>query len=310
MERSENDTWDMATSVGATATMVAAARAAATRQPNPIIHDPFAEPLVRAAGVDLFARLASGDLEFSDVGTGYMMDYFAVRARFFDDFFPRALVAGIRQAVIVASGLDSRAYRLAWPEGTVVYEIDKPEVIAFKNSVLSSLGATPATELHVVDTDLRQDWPTALQQAGFDSKKPTAWILEGLMIGYLPGDAQNRMLAEITALSALGSRLAADHLPGSSRSVGAVMADIVENWRRRGFVVNFGNLTYSHESNDAAKHLQDLGWHTSARSITDLLAAAGVPVGDMDTSPNGQGAVEYLIATRNHRDSHASADLT
>jgi methyltransferase (TIGR00027 family) len=127
MKRSDNDTWDLATSVGATATMVAAARAAASRQADPIINDPFAEPLVDAAGVELFARLARGELEFADVETGWVMDFFAVRTRFFDGFFPTALSAGIRQAVIVGSGLDSRAYRLEWPAGSIVFEIDQPE---------------------------------------------------------------------------------------------------------------------------------------------------------------------------------------
>src|SRR3978361_1387173 len=154
--------------------MVASVRAAASRQTNPIINDPFAEPLVRAAGVEMFTRLASGDLEFSDIGSGWFVDFFAVRTRFFDGFFPEASSAGIRQAVIVASGLDSRAYRLTWPTDNVVYEIDQPAVIAFKASTLSRLGALPATELRTVDTDLRYDWPTALRQAGFDSRPAPA----------------------------------------------------------------------------------------------------------------------------------------
>ncbi len=143
MERSENDSWDVATSVGVTATMVASVRAAASRQTNPIINDPFAEPLVRAAGVEMFTRLASGDLEFSDIASGWFVDFFAVRTRFFDGFFPEASSAGIRQAVIVASGLDSRAYRLKWPTDNVVYEIDQPAVIAFKGSTLSILMRYP-----------------------------------------------------------------------------------------------------------------------------------------------------------------------
>src|ERR1700747_2143916 len=146
--RYEGDTWDLASSVGATATMVAAARAVASRADRPLINDPFAEPLVRAVGVDLLARLASGELdpnEINDVAdvqdgaTGSpgamsrMADNMAVRTKFFDEFFLDATEAGIKQAVILASGLDSRAYRLAWPAGTVVYEIDQPQVIEFKS---------------------------------------------------------------------------------------------------------------------------------------------------------------------------------
>lgn len=296
MNRHEDDTWDLATSVGATATMVACARAVASRQANPIIDDQFAEPLVRAAGIELFARLASGELEFSDIGTGWMPGFFAVRTRFFDNFFPSTLSTGIRQVVIMGSGLDSRAYRLAWPVGTVVYEIDQPRVLEFKASTLAALGAQPATELRAVNADLRHDWPTALQQAGFDPRRPTAWMAEGLMIGYLPGDAQNRMLEQITALSAPGSRLAADHLPGSSKSVGSLILETADNWREQGYDVDFGDLTYSHERNDAEDDLRTLGWCVRSRSLADLLGAAAVPAGDMDTGPNRHGAMFYLTA--------------
>ena len=119
MARTENDTWDLASSVGATATMVAAARAMATNAERPLIDDPFAAPLVRAVGVDLFTRLASGDLlpqdlDADDAETGMqrMTDNMAIRTKFFDEFFLDATTAGIRQVVILASGLDSRAYRL------------------------------------------------------------------------------------------------------------------------------------------------------------------------------------------------------
>ncbi len=147
MPRTERDTWDAATSVGATATMVAAARAAATRRPQPVIDDPFAEPLVRAVGIDAFTRLAAGELDLDEdeeLGFPRMTGTFAVRARFFDDYFAQVTAAGLRQIVIVAAGLDSRAYRLSWSAGTTVYEIDQPEVIEFKTATLSDIGAIPA----------------------------------------------------------------------------------------------------------------------------------------------------------------------
>src|SRR5690242_13552738 len=215
MTRTENDSWDLAGSVGITATMVATARAVATRQSNPLIDDPFAEVLVRAAGVDFFSRLASGFLKYDEVGPAWMPEFFAVRARFFDDFVPDAVSARTRQVVIVGSGLDSRAYRLRWPSDTVIYEIDQPAVVKFKTTTLAG-GAEPRAELRTVGTDLRQDWPSALRNAGFDPARPTVWLAEGLMIGYLPGEAQHRLLGQITALSAPGSRLAADHLPPDS----------------------------------------------------------------------------------------------
>ena len=173
MTRADADSWDVASSVGATATMVAAARAIASREPNAIINDPFAEPLVRAVGVDFFNRLLDGEIGTSDddggAATRLMTDVMAVRTRFFDDFFTES--AGIRQAVILASGLDARAYRLQWPAGTVVYEIDQPKVIEFKNATMASLGATPTAERRAVSIDLREDWPAALRRNGFDDSQ-------------------------------------------------------------------------------------------------------------------------------------------
>ncbi|WP_295793934.1 class I SAM-dependent methyltransferase, partial [uncultured Microbacterium sp.] len=148
MPRTDNDTWDLASSVGATATMVAAARAVASQADQPVIDDPFAAPLVRAVGIDFFTRLATGELTPADldaeggdggsspVGMSRFADGMAARTRFFDDFFTDAAAAGVRQAVILASGLDARAYRLSWPQDMVVYEIDQPEVIEFKTTTL------------------------------------------------------------------------------------------------------------------------------------------------------------------------------
>ena len=150
MPRTDNDTWDLATSVGATATMVAAARAVATKADNPLIDDRFAEPLVRAVGVDFLTRWAAGDLAATDVDeedSNWKLEHMpvamAARTRFFDAFFLQATQAGIRQAVILASGLDARAYRLAWPAGMTVFEVDQPQVIAFKTETLAELGAAP-----------------------------------------------------------------------------------------------------------------------------------------------------------------------
>ncbi|MCW2691263.1 MAG: methyltransferase, putative, family, partial [Mycobacterium sp.] len=216
MERTDDDSWDLATSVGATATMVAAARAIATNADEPLINDPFAEPLVRAVGVDFFTRWATGELDPADVdvanapwGLRQLTDLLAARTRYFDAFFLDATAAGIRQAVILASGLDARGYRLSWPAGMTVFEIDQPEVIKFKTATLADLNAEPTAELRPVAIDLRHDWPAALRQAGFDPEQPTAWIAEGLL-AFLPPDAQDRLLDNITELSADGSRLATE----------------------------------------------------------------------------------------------------
>jgi methyltransferase (TIGR00027 family) len=297
--RYEGDTWDLASSVGATATMVAAARAMATRANPPLINDPFAEPLVRAVGVDLLARLASGELDPTDLNdvhdgaTGSagamsrMADNMAVRTKFFDEFFLDATQAGITQVVILASGLDSRAYRLPWPAQTVVYEVDQPQVIEFKSRTLAELGATPTGDRRVVAVDLRDDWPTALRTAGFDPAQPTAWSAEGLL-GYLPPEAQDRLLDTITELSARGSRLATESAPnpepGDEEKLKERMQTISERWRAHGFDLDMAGLIYFGDRNEAVPYLSDHGWVLTSASIRELFEANGLaPLEDDDT---------------------------
>ncbi|OMC09488.1 SAM-dependent methyltransferase [Mycolicibacter heraklionensis] len=222
--RTDDDTWDIATSVGSTAVMVAAARASETASGDPLINDPYAALLVAGAGTGVWEMLlddtivdkvAAIDAEVAAV-YHHMRSYQAVRTHFFDAFFADAVAAGIRQVVILASGLDSRAYRLDWPAGTTVYEIDQPKVLAYKEQVLADNNVTPAAERRSVAIDLRQDWPAALTAAGFDPAAPTAWLAEGLLM-YLPAEGQDRLFDQITALSAPGSRVAAE-TAGNHRS--------------------------------------------------------------------------------------------
>lgn len=286
MPRTDNDTWDLATSVGATATMVAAARAIATNADNPLIEDRFAEPLVRAVGVDFFTRWVSGDLVAADVDdheSGWKLEHMAAamaaRTRFFDSFFQAATQAGIRQAVILASGLDARAYRLAWPADMTVFEIDQPQVIEFKAATLAELGAAPQAELRTVPVDLRNDWPKALADAGFDNSRPTAWIAEGLF-GYLPPEAQDRLLDNITALSAEGSRLACEAIPDMSEvdteKAQEMMRRATAKWREHGFDLEFGDLGYQGERSDVAAYLDNLGWRSVGVQMSELLADFGL----------------------------------
>ncbi len=302
MARTDDDTWDLATSVGATATMVAAARAAATRRA--VINDPFAEPLVRAVGLDIFTRVAAGEVDLADVGDdawfSRMTDVFAARTRCYDDFFNSASAAGIRQVVIVASGLDSRAYRLSWPAGTTVYEIDQPEVLEFKTTTLAKLGAAPTADLQTVGIDLRQDWPAALQAAGFDVSQPTAWNAEGLMIGFLPPEAQDRLLDNITALSASASRFAGDYgaMTDQSEEMQEQMAAQADRWREHGVDIDVADLTYTGEHRDVANYLQAKGWDTVGATLTDLLAAAGLPPLQGDDLGGAPTTIAYVTATR------------
>ncbi len=292
--RHDGDTWDLASSVGATATMVAAARAMATRADRPLFTDPFAEPLVRAVGIDLLTRLASGDLdpsELSDVADGARLaDTAAARTTFYDAFLLEATTSGVNQVVILAAGLDARAYRLAWPAGTVVYEVDQPEVIEFKTRVLAGLGAAPTAERRVVGIDLRDDWPTAMRTAGFDPNLPTAWIAEGLL-GYLPPEAQDRLLDSITELSAPGSRLATgsetNSGPGDADKLKERMQRISDRWRAHGFDPDMANLVYFGERNEVAPYLSDRGWDVTTRTAHDLFAANGLRPFDGDDARLG-----------------------
>jgi methyltransferase (TIGR00027 family) len=305
MARTDNDTWDLASSVGATATMVAAARAVATRADNAVIHDPFAEPLVKAVGVDFFSRLASGELQPADlddrespVGMRRFADGMAARTRFFDDFFADAGAAGIRQAVILASGLDARGYRLDWPDGTVVFEIDQPDVIAFKTAQLAELGAVATADLRAVAIDLRNDWPAALAEAGFDRSKPTAWIAEGLF-GYLPPEAQDRLLDQLTALSPPGSRLGAEGVPGhydlDQDKLRERMQAAAGRWREHGFDIDFSELVFLGDRAEVTTYLQGHSWSTTAIGANDLLVKYGL---EPLAADEGFADVVYITATR------------
>jgi methyltransferase (TIGR00027 family) len=281
MARTDNDTWDLATSVGATATMVAAGRARATR--DALIEDPFAEPLVRSVGVDFFTRWASGDLDSADVdvpgapwGMRRMTDMLAARTRLIDAFFSRAADAGIRQVVILASGLDARAYRLRWAAGTTVFEIDQPQVVEFKTATITELGAKPTAGVRAVPIDLRHDWPTALRRAGFDTGRPAAWAAEGLL-GFLPADAQDRLLNNITALSADGSQLVAEIFLNSAANQQALNA-ATQKWRDNGLDVELENLGFPGERNDVATYLEHRGWHPVRTSVNQMLADNGLPL--------------------------------
>ena len=217
--RTDNDTWEITESVGATALGVASARAAETRSENPLIRDPFAQVFLDAAGDGVWnwhsapqlpPELIEAEPELP-LQMQSMVAYMACRTAFFDQFFVDATRAGIRQAVILAAGLDARSWRLPWPDGVTVYELDQPKVLEFKLSTLAERGAEPACNRVAVAVDLRQDWPAALQQAGFDPSAPSVWSAEGLM-PYLPAAAQELLFDRVHGLTVAGSRVAVEAL--------------------------------------------------------------------------------------------------
>ena len=292
--RTDDDTWDIATSVGATAVMVAAARAAETDRDKPLIRDPYARVLVEGAGTGVWefmlddefvAKVGEADPEIAAI-VEYMGGYQAVRTHVFDDFFTTAAAAGIRQIVILAAGLDSRAYRLPWPAGTTVYELDQPKVLEYKTATLDRHGAAPVAVRREVPIDLRSDWPKALWEAGFDSNLPTAWLAEGLLM-YLPAEAQDRLFERVTALSAAGSRIAAE-------TVGLHSAERRQRMRE-GFgriaaqfevndTLDVGELTYEDPDRaDVAKWLDAHGWRSAAVTSQSEMRRLGRAVELADT---------------------------
>ncbi|MEY8016309.1 class I SAM-dependent methyltransferase [Mycobacterium servetii] len=297
--RSEGDSWDLASSVGATATMVAASRALASRGPDPLLDDRFAEPLVRAVGHPFFIRMLDGQLPLENDDAPMTLqqrrEQMTVRTRFFDDFFQDAAAAGIRQAVILAAGLDARAYRLAWPPGMVVFEVDQPEVIAFKTDTLAALGAQPTAERRTVSIDLRDDWPTALRDNGFDVAAPTAWIAEGLL-PYLPPEAQDRLLDNITALSAPGSRLATENITDMSVFTDERARAMRSTWRKHGLDIDVAELVWLGERRPAADHLGATGWHVTVHPTDQVYEKYGFVVPDNEVLQQFRGAISYLSA--------------
>ncbi|MCA2331316.1 class I SAM-dependent methyltransferase [Mycobacterium avium] len=302
MTRTHDDEWDLASSVGATATMVAAGRAMATKDPRGLIDDPFAEPLVRAVGVDFFTKMMDGELDLDAIENATpvriqsMVDGMAVRTKYFDDYFVDATDAGVRQVVILASGLDSRAYRLPWPAGTVVYEIDQPRVIEFKSNTLAEVGAEPTATRRTIPIDLRGDWPAALSAAGFDPAAPTAWLAEGLLI-YLPPEAQDRLFDNITALSAPSSTIATEFVPGIVDFDAERVREMSGSFREHGVDIDMASLVYAGERNHVIDYLNGLGWRAEGVTRTELFHRHGIEV-PAPEHDDPLGEIIFISATR------------
>jgi methyltransferase (TIGR00027 family) len=298
MPRTDDDTWDITESVGATALQVAAARAVETESENPLISDPFARMFLDAAGKgvwSLFADPALLDGVHPDVRmlVQAMVDFMAVRTVFFDEFFLTAAGAGIRQMVILASGLDARVWRLPWPDGTTVYEVDQPRVLDFKTAVLRRHGVRPVAKPVYVPVDLRQDWPRALRDAGFDPGVPTGWSAEGLL-RYLPASAQDLLFERIHALSAAGSRLATNTVGIEALNPERLARQRDQMRRLRSVatrlaktdVIDFEELWYPEERTDVGAWLNEHGWDASTATLQEWLARYGRSEVAMDLMPN------------------------
>lgn len=267
MARSAGDTWDIVTSVGFTALAVCAARALDAALHPPLANDAFAAAFVVAAGEpNLIAAVDNVDMSSA---AAFNAQWVGVRTRFFDDFFADASRSGTPQAVILAAGLDSRAYRLEWPAGHTIFEVDQPRVLEFKQRVLERQGAIPSTRRVTVATDLRDDWAGELIAAGFDPGRPTAWALEGLL-PYLPGAAQDALFEKLHELSAVGSQLAAElgPAPGEVQE----FADNVPTISQDTGQPPVANLWYDDPRTDSKDFLAQRGWQVTGADLADKAA--------------------------------------
>jgi methyltransferase (TIGR00027 family) len=287
--RTENDSWEITESVGATALGVAAARAAETESDDPLISDPYARAFLQAAGEGMWSWFAAPDLpeQLTEAEPDLksrmqgMVDYLAARTAFFDKFFLDATRAGVRQVVVLAAGLDSRAWRLAWPAGTTVYELDQPRVLDFKASVLRDEGAQPTCRLVTVPVDLRDDWPAALRQAGFDTKAPSVWSAEGLL-PFLPAAAQELLFERVQTLGAPGSRIAVE-APGPDfldeaardrqRQTMQRVRDVMADLEPERDIPDVADLWYFEEREDVGHWLGRHGWEVTVTPAPELMAS-------------------------------------
>jgi methyltransferase (TIGR00027 family) len=285
---------------------VAAGRAAETERENPLISDPFARIFLDAAGDGIWNWFAAPELPAEvleaepDVAAQMesMVGYMASRTAFFDTFFVDAARSGVAQAVILAAGLDSRAWRLPWPDRTTVYELDQTRVLEFKASTLAHHGAEPTCNRVAVAVDLRQDWPAVLQQAGFDPSAPSAWSVEGLL-PYLPATAHELLFQRIHSLAEPGSRIAVE-APGPDWMDEGIRARRRERMDRLRALMakadpqlempSTDELFYFEEREDVGQWLRRHGWEATATPAPDLMAGYGraIPEGSDDTSPRTQ----------------------
>jgi methyltransferase (TIGR00027 family) len=295
--RTEDDSWDITTSVGSTALFVAIARALEAQKPEPLANDPFAGIFCRAVGgaaADVLdGKNPEHQLRTPDFGE-HFVNFQGARTRYFDDYFQQAADAGVRQVVILAAGLDSRAYRLSWPDATTIFELDRPQVLDFKREVLGEQGAKPNAERREVAVDLRDDWPKALQNNGFDATKPSAWIAEGLLI-YLPAAAQHQLFSGIDALASSGSHVAVEDgapMPAEAfqAAVAAERAAAAEGDERL-----FFQLVYNERHAPAERWFGEHGWTAVATPLVDYLREVGRPVPGPDTQAGPMIARNTLV---------------
>lgn len=247
--------------VSKTALGVARVRAAESERPDRLFDDPWAAKFCAAAPdlVPVGAR--------TPIALAFALQAI-IRTRFYDDYL---LDAGCPQVVLLGAGLDSRAYRLDWPSGTSLFEVDLPGVLAFKEKVLAD--AEPRCQRSVVPADLAQEWGKPLLAAGFDPERPTAWLAEGLL-AYLTPEEADRLLSTVTGLSAPDSRFSSergDRAVQAEAAKTATMNQYAQYWK--------GGL-----GRPVPEWLDEHGWRATGHDLGDVAAGYGRPPSRPTTS--------------------------
>jgi len=255
--------------VGLTALLVAAARAIETHRHDTLARDVYAEHFVLAAPASAGWPVRIQQVPDGDANPlwGRFARYFGLRTRVLDDFLLRSVHTGARQVVLLGAGLDTRAFRLDWPPGCVIFEIDRGGVLEFKHRVLGELSATPKAARIPIPVDLRADWVGALTEAGFDPAAPSVWLAEGLLF-YLPSTAETYLIDTVDRLSAGGSALAYE--VKLERDLLAYRDSPLYASTKHQIGIDLLNLFDREPRPDSAGDLAGKGWSTSVRTPFDF----------------------------------------
>lgn len=281
------------TAVGSTALAVAAARALESTRPDRLFNDQVAVQITAAAGAELAAWSGSqGELLRSAMG-----DYFALRTCFFDTFLLAAVESGCRQVVVLAAGLDARAYRLGWTAPVRLFELDRPDILSFKERITAGRVPAPGCERVAVVGDLLGDWAGALLAHGFDPGRPTAWLLEGIIV-YLTEQESEDVFARITELSAPSSRLAVEY--GSVAMFRSPLGEKAMAHAAQDDAMHVLSSLWRNESTvDPLVRLARHGWSAVAREVPDLAKEYGRAVPPaFDPGNPGAGRIGLLSGVR------------
>jgi methyltransferase (TIGR00027 family) len=282
--------------VGLTALLVAAARAIETHRPDSLAQDGYAEHFVLSAEASAHWPVRPEQAPDGDTSPlwGRFARYFGLRTRVLDDFLLRSVrSAGIRQAVLLGAGLDTRAFRLDWPSGCVVYEIDRGGVLAFKHKVLEALSAEPRAARVPIGIDLRADWAGALTAAGVDPATPTVWLVEGLLF-YLPHAAETALIDTVDRLSAPGSTLAYE--VKLEKDLMAYRDSPLYTSTRRQLGIDLLDLFSREPRPDSAARLTDRGWTATVHTPFDFTRLHGR--GPLPEENDALGGNRWVFADR------------